>query len=493
MALISPSRGQTILHTHISQFTNLIGGVANSGQAVAFTQHSDAADYANKLGNVDATNGFALKIQYGPAATPTTIATFAKAAITFVSPVSMAFSDGSLAAPSIAFSGDVNTGLRRVSADYWALVAGGADAIRIKGGTDAPFAPRVGLGNVDEPGATDNPENLLHVHYSGSANSNGVVGITTSITDNASAVRAAPSVVPDMSGISSIIAQTSGTATGAGRAYEGHAIRATTSTSGDSWMIAEFGMHTGAAGNASFGALGGGVPKTMGIWLSSYQDSVMSGLAVTAVEADCGLYINEGNSSGSAGGFRYPIAYDYFSGATLTPGFRMDNSGNIAVGTNNNSALVGYGFVGDTDTGMFWAGANVPAISAGGTELQRWTGSAASITAGLILAGEITPTTLAANTDNWTPSGIGPNVVIRASTDAARNLTGLLALPNGTVVCIQNVGAQNLVLVHDATSTAANRFLLPNNVNLTLLPNMSALLRYDNTSARWRMLAGFVS
>jgi hypothetical protein len=50
------------------------------------------------------------------------------------------------------------------------------------------------------------------------------------------------------------------------------------------------------------------------------------------------------------------------------------------------------------------------------------------------------------------------------------------------------VGAQNRVLKHDVTSTAANRFLLLGSVDLTLAPNDSAVLWYDTTSSRWRQI-----
>lgn len=97
----------------------------------------------------------------------------------------------------------------------------------------------------------------------------------------------------------------------------------------------------------------------------------------------------------------------------------------------------------------------------------------------------VTPAQLTANTNDYNPTGLGSARMLRLSTDAARNLTGIVA-QSVTVLSICNVGAFNLVLVHDATSTAANRFLLPGNVNLTLPPNGGTQLIYDGTSLRWR-------
>lgn len=106
----------------------------------------------------------------------------------------------------------------------------------------------------------------------------------------------------------------------------------------------------------------------------------------------------------------------------------------------------------------------------------------------LALMGRISPAQIAANTDNWNPTGLASAAVIRASTDASRNLTGLVGGSDGRVVLLGNVGAFDLVLKHDATSTAANRFYCPNNADKTLNQNASAWLMYDTTSSRWRVV-----
>jgi hypothetical protein len=45
-----------------------------------------------------------------------------------------------------------------------------------------------------------------------------------------------------------------------------------------------------------------------------------------------------------------------------------------------------------------------------------------------------------------------------------------------------------LVLIHDATSTAANRFFCPGSVNKTLNTNDSVDIWYDSSSTRWRVI-----
>lgn len=81
-ALPTPNPLDRILSSHIKAFTYFIQGAADYGQALYATQYTDAADYANKFGNVDAASGLAAKFQYGPAVSPTTIATIQKTGMT---------------------------------------------------------------------------------------------------------------------------------------------------------------------------------------------------------------------------------------------------------------------------------------------------------------------------------------------------------------------------------------------------------------------------
>jgi hypothetical protein len=106
-------------------------------------------------------------------------------------------------------------------------------------------------------------------------------------------------------------------------------------------------------------------------------------------------------------------------------------------------------------------------------------------------AGVLTPTALSGSTDNWGPTGLSAATVVRASAGGAnKNLTGIVAPSPAAarLLLLQNVGAGSIVLKHDVTSTAANRFLCPNSADYSLTPNSSAFLLYDTASARWRVL-----
>lgn len=99
--------------------------------------------------------------------------------------------------------------------------------------------------------------------------------------------------------------------------------------------------------------------------------------------------------------------------------------------------------------------------------------------------GIITPTALAANTNDYAPTGLATASVIRLSSTGAVNLTGLTGGATGRVVLIHNVGASTITLVDESVaSTTTNRFALT--ANLALSADSVVLLQYDATSSRWR-------
>lgn len=114
-------------------------------------------------------------------------------------------------------------------------------------------------------------------------------------------------------------------------------------------------------------------------------------------------------------------------------------------------------------------------------------GGSGTLSGAVALTGIISPTQLAANTNNWNPTGLSTASTVRLSTDAARNLTGIAGGSTGRLLVLQNVGTFPLILAHDTTSTAANRFYCPNGVDVTLPRYGEVELNYDSTSSRWRV------
>ena len=102
----------------------------------------------------------------------------------------------------------------------------------------------------------------------------------------------------------------------------------------------------------------------------------------------------------------------------------------------------------------------------------------------------ISPAELTANTNDWNPTDLATADVIRVSTDASHNLSGIVAPTGAKTMILVNVGAEDIVLLHDVTSTAANRFYTPDDADVTLTKDSALVLTYDLTSARWRVVGG---
>lgn len=143
----------------------------------------------------------------------------------------------------------------------------------------------------------------------------------------------------------------------------------------------------------------------------------------------------------------------------------------------------------DLDTGRYRIGSDQVGDAAGGVlqfELgaiysdqktqARWTGVTS-------------PAQIVANTNDYTGAA-GAFSVIRFSTDAARNITGLTAGVAGRLALLINIGTQTAVFTHnDAASTAGNRLLNASGANKTVQAGGSYFAWYDGTSAAWRQIA----
>lgn len=107
--------------------------------------------------------------------------------------------------------------------------------------------------------------------------------------------------------------------------------------------------------------------------------------------------------------------------------------------------------------------------------------------------------TWAAQQDNYQRINVETSTVeghgvsgIRVTLTGNQTLTGVVPESiesNGELLHIDNIDSvDTLTIAHDVTSTAANRFFLPDSINLKLGPRTGALFRYDGTSSRWRLL-----
>lgn len=144
----------------------------------------------------------------------------------------------------------------------------------------------------------------------------------------------------------------------------------------------------------------------------------------------------------------------------------------VVVTGNINNPSGGYQITWASDTGVKRGGAGVVCLTNGST------GSG-----GLSSAGK-SPAQITANQNDYAP-GVG--MYQRWSSDASRDITGMLGGQDGEIRFIWNVGASDIVLKNQsASSTDTARFLNTTGADLTLTANKVALSQYDGTTRRWR-------
>lgn len=100
--------------------------------------------------------------------------------------------------------------------------------------------------------------------------------------------------------------------------------------------------------------------------------------------------------------------------------------------------------------------------------------------------GIISPTILAADQNDWTPTGgFASANTVRVSSNVAISITGMTGGASGRQLYIQNVGSYAITFpINSTASTAANRFLL--SAPIVLRPNDTILFQYDSLSSGWR-------
>jgi hypothetical protein len=111
------------------------------------------------------------------------------------------------------------------------------------------------------------------------------------------------------------------------------------------------------------------------------------------------------------------------------------------------------------------------------------------ITSDFIVSGFLTPAQIAANTNNYNPTGLETASVLRLSSDATpRDITGLSGGQAGRIVIIHYISGSGITLRDEnASSTAANRFALTADIALGV--DDCVIIQYDATTSRWRALS----
>jgi hypothetical protein len=100
--------------------------------------------------------------------------------------------------------------------------------------------------------------------------------------------------------------------------------------------------------------------------------------------------------------------------------------------------------------------------------------------------GDITPSAITLDLDNYNPSGLADAGVLRLDVQSAVSMSGLSGGADGRVIVIYNVGTSTLSILHNnVLSSSANRFFLPEATTMLLPEDRGAQFMYDATQSRW--------
>lgn len=194
-----------------------------------------------------------------------------------------------------------------------------------------------------------------------------------------------------------------------------------------------------------------------------------AGRMILLINAGSFNAVLQAENVGSSAANRFALTYDF----TLLPGWMV---------------LLWY-----DSTSTRWRAAMPQASAFIQTVLSASDASTAFslLAAGAItLTGDISPSQITSNQNDYSPTGLSTASVLRLSTDASRLMYGLAGGSDGRIVTLYNIGSNPLTLVPDdgSSSTAANRFALASAA--VIRGGQCAALIYDSTSSRWRLLSG---
>lgn len=209
--------------------------------------------------------------------------------------------------------------------------------------------------------------------------------------------------------------------------------------------------------------------------------TLMNDLPNSAERADSYLYFDaDGHPTAATGITAGTTVSSAMQPVVTASTLALARAAMSVVGTSGNEVIAGNKtFSGST------ALSGSLAVS-GATTLGAVAAGDSTHTGTFALTSDISPTQLAANTDNWAPASLSSASVIRFSTDARRSITGLTGGADGRLLTLHNVGTFPAAFKYeDANSTAANRFAF----GRTLGGGQSMLVQYDATTARWRLVS----
>lgn len=101
----------------------------------------------------------------------------------------------------------------------------------------------------------------------------------------------------------------------------------------------------------------------------------------------------------------------------------------------------------------------------------------------------ISPTAITGTNNDWAPTGLSTATTIRVNTSGTATITGITGGVADRELTLEFIGANPVTLANQITSTAANQIITGAGADLKFTTDMTATLRYDGTTQRWRLVS----
>ena len=86
---------------------------------------------------------------------------------------------------------------------------------------------------------------------------------------------------------------------------------------------------------------------------------------------------------------------------------------------------------------------------------------------------------------NYNPTGLTDAGIVRLTSDAARDITGIANGRTGRILSVMNVGTFAITLKNESSSSSASN-RIKGSADIVIAAQDSVLLQYDGTDSRWR-------
>ena len=233
-----------------------------------------------------------------------------------------------------------------------------------------------------------------------------------------------------------------------------------------------------ASSQLQFLTLGGTAP------VSSFWQA--TGTALSATSGTQNAFAISVNNAGASNTVFAPT-----SGTAIFNNLQLRGTINQTGGANGNVRMINLEPLYTAAGGSVFGLRYVPAVtSISGQHFARYHNSGFIAWDSVLSPAQITSNQNDYAPNGWNNSSAAPYgaSILRLSTDASRDLTGLSGGTSGRLVIISNVGSFDLVIKDESgSSTAANRFAL--NADITINADEGLMFWYDGTSSRWRALS----